>query len=274
MCKTLFELAWKAIHQVVVAYDKDCKKIKTFGSGFFYKYKNQLFFITADHVVHPNEHDEQLRSGEESYLWVFNNKHHSSELAERITPIPQIYSFDKVDIFDPTSVEIPDMQDVAVAVIENDFKETILTHELKKQEEIIVKGGEPKIGLCEELSAPLLKTDYCIVESCTHWNIGGGIRIERENAIYQDLQLCDSDKDGNFILKYPNKINANYWVGLSGSPVFKDTGHVIGMIIKVYEHNDTMKVIPINQIHKLLDYIIQLEQSKSSTNETDETPNN
>ena len=51
--KSVFEFAWLSTQQVVVTDDKKGEKIIGFGSGFFFHYRDHLFFVTADHVSHP-----------------------------------------------------------------------------------------------------------------------------------------------------------------------------------------------------------------------------
>ena len=95
--KSVFEFAWLTTQQIVVTSDKEGTKVKGFGSGFFLQYKERLFFVTADHVAHPDDFDVGIRLGKDDYVWVFNNKNSTTELATMLTPVGGIYYFDKMD---------------------------------------------------------------------------------------------------------------------------------------------------------------------------------
>ncbi len=263
--KTVYEFAWLVTHQIVVTEDKDGRVIKDFGSGFFFHYRDRLFFVTAGHVSHPDDFDEGIRLGKEDYVWVFNNINSTTELATMLTPIGGIYSFDQFDINDELSFEIPDMKDISFAILPNTFTFTFLTQELRVDEQIIVPAGEEKLIVNSECAAELTSSDYCLVEGCVMWNNIDGIKVSRCNAIYHDLTLAGTDKDGYYILKHSEPVEYDKWVGLSGAPVFSDQGRLIGMIIEVNEHDDTIRVVPIKKITELMDYAINLEASIEKT---------
>lgn len=259
--ESVYELSWMATQQVIVTSDNKGEKIKGFGSGFFIEYKDKLFFITADHVVHIEDHEVQMRVGKDDYIWVINNINSNEELSTMLTPIGGLYSFDQINLIDDLSLEIPDMEDISFAILPNSFKNPFLTNELKIEDKILVPCGKEKIIIKSECLDEIKETDYCLVESCVHWNLDG-IKLNRSNCIYQDLKLDGIDAQGDIILKYPFKIIHKDWAGISGAPVFNDSGRLIGMIIEVSEHNDTIKVIPMKKILKLMDIALFHESIK------------
>lgn len=258
---SVFELAWFATQQVLVTSDDRALDIQGFGSGFFLQYRNKLFFITADHVTHINDFKEGIRLGKDNYVWVFNN-HNTKELATVLTPIRGLFSFDMIDIKDRLSFDIPDMQDVTFSILPNSFKIPFLTHELRDSDNnLVVAAGKEKIILKSECISELEEFDYCLIEGCVEWKITNDIRIERSNAIHLDLKFKDIDREGYYTLSYPNRIIYQHWAGLSGGPVFNDTCQLIGMIISVNETDNTIKVMPMKKITKLMDYAIKYENS-------------
>ena len=258
--KSVYEFAWLTTQQIVVTEDEKGKIIKGFGSGFFFLYRNKLFFVTADHVSHPDDFDKGIRLGKDDFVWVFNNKNSTTELATMLTPIGGIYSFDQFDINDELSFEIPDMKDISFAILPNSFKYPFLTHELRVEEQLIVPAGKEKLVIKSECATELTSTDYCLVEGCVLWEIIDGIKFFRCNAIHQDLTLIGIDDEGYYILKHSEHIEYNKWAGLSGGPVFSDQGRLIGMIIEVNEKDDTIRVIPIKKITELMDCAIKYEE--------------
>lgn len=262
--KSVYEFAWLATQQVVVTSDKEAQDIKGFGSGFFFQYKERLFFVTADHVSHPNDYNEGLRLEREDYVWVFNNKNVSAELATILTPVEGIYSFDLYDLRNKLSVIIPDMVDVCFSILPNSFSFPFLTHELSANDIVVVPAGIEKIIIKEECVTRLACDDYCLVEGCVQWDVNDTIRLHRKNAIHQDLTLDSIDSNGNYKLKYPNRVVYGDWAGLSGAPVFNDKSRLVGMIIEINEVEGTILVVPMEKIMKFMDFALKYEESLSN----------
>lgn len=250
-----------ATQQVVVTSDMGAQNIKGFGSGFFFQYKDRLFFVTADHVSHPDDYSEGLRLEREDYVWVFNNKNASAGLATMLTPIKGIYSFDFYDLRSKISIVIPDMVDVCFSILPNAFKSPFLTHELSVNGSVVVPAGREKFIIKEECVTRLTGDDYCLVEGCVHWDVKDAIRLCRENAIHQDLTLESIDSNGNYKLKYANHVVYDDWAGLSGAPVFNDKVQLIGMVIEVNVTDDTILVFPMEKIMKYMDFALKYEKS-------------
>lgn len=257
--KSVFEFAWLTTQQIAVTSDKEGTNIKGFGSGFFLQYKERLFFVTADHVAHPDDFEVGIRLGKDDYVWVFNNKNSTTELATMLTPIGGIYYFDKMDFNDELSFEILDMKDIAFAILPNSFKAPFLTHELKCDDEVIVAPGREKVIVKSECIAELSKEDYCLMEGCVHWDIKG-VRFERCNAIYCDLRLNDVDSEGYYLLEPTIPVVYKDWAGLSGGPVYNDKCQLIGMAISVSEVKDIVRVVPMEKITNLMDMAIRYEE--------------
>lgn len=260
--KSIHELAWLTTQQIVVTSDKKGCHIKTFGSGFFFQYRDKMFLVTADHVSHSDDFDEGKRLGKDYYLWVFNNISSTIELSTMLTPIGGLFSFDQLNTEDELSFDIPDMKDISFAMLPNSFKHPFLTHELKIDKDVIVEAGKEKLFISSECVAELSDTDYCLIEGCVKWDIKNGITLPRYNVFHQDLKLERINEDGYYILKYPNPVIYEEWAGLSGGPVFNDKGNLIGMAISVYEENATICVIPIKKITDLIDLAIDFENKK------------
>ncbi len=258
---SIYEYAWLTTQQIVVTSDKDGQHIKGFGSGFFFSYKDRLFLVTADHVSHPDDFDTGIRLGKDDFVWVFNNKNSSTELATVLTPIGGLYYFDNIDLMDSLSFQIPDLKDITFAILPNSFKYPFLAHELCIEKQVIVPKGKEKVIINSQCASELKESDYCLIEGCVRWNIVNGIRINRYNVIHQDLRLEDINNDGYYILKHSIHVCYDDWAGLSGGPVFNNNYRLIGMAIRVNEQNDTVLVMPINKITKLMDYVIQYEDS-------------
>ena len=143
--KSVYEFAWLTTQQIVVTSEINGSNIKGFGSGFFFQYRDKLFFVTADHVSHSDDFEEGMRLGRDEYVWVLNNKNSTSELATMLTPVGGLFSFDQMNVEDELSFEIPDMKDITFAILPNSFKYPFLTHELRVNNSVIVAAGKEKL---------------------------------------------------------------------------------------------------------------------------------
>lgn len=255
--KSVYEFAWLTTQQIVVTSDKNGSNIKGFGSGFFFQYRDKLFFVTADHVIHPDDFEEGMRLGRDDYVWVLNNRNSSTELATMFTPIGGLFSFDQMNVEDDLSFEIPDMKDITFAMLSNFFKFPFLTHELRVDDSVIVAAGKEKLIISSHSMTELKDTDYCLIEGCVQWDIKDGIKLYRCNEIHQDLTLESIDVDGYYNLKCSSPVKYDEWAGLSGGPVFNDKFNLIGMVISVSEVKDTVRVVPMKKITELMDYAIR-----------------
>lgn len=258
--KSVYEFAWLTTQQILVTSDAKGQHIKGFGSGFFFLYKDKLFFVTADHISHSDDFEKGIRLGKDDFVWVLNNVNHEKELASMITPIAGLFSFDMMNIEDELSFRIPEMKDISFAILPNSFNYPFLTHELKIDEDIIVAGGEEKLIIRSQCTEVLKDTDFCLIEGCVQWDIKDGIRLVKCNAIYQDLRFEGLDTNDYYILKHSAPIKYKDWAGLSGAPVFNDNNRLIGMAIRISEIDDTVIVVPMGKITELMDLVIKYEE--------------
>lgn len=257
----LIDVVWLSTHQVVVTKDEEAQRINNWGSGFFFQYRERLFFVTADHVAHFDDFEAGERLGKDYYVWAFNNKNAQDALATMLTPINGIFSFDLFNL-DDVLPEIPELKDIAFSIISEPIKETFVTHDLRDNDgNTLVQPGRIKICLREDHVEELKPSDHCIVASCVRWKTNG-IRLERYNAIHEGLELKEINDEGYYVLKYPAPVIVDDWRGISGGPVFNQEGDLIGMLIEVDENYDTITVVPMKTIMRLMDYAIQYEESK------------
>lgn len=70
----LREILIKTNYQLVIHKEKTFDNFPiAYGSGFFINYKNNLFFITADHNIHYEDHQRNERLGTDNYVGILNN---------------------------------------------------------------------------------------------------------------------------------------------------------------------------------------------------------
>ena len=252
------EFLWCISQQLVVAKDKAMVNITGFGSGFFIMHEDSLFFVTADHVLHWDDHKKGERISKDSYLFIANNKR-GEGLTSAYTPLGEFYYFDKYDFadlfgskdIDPEVASIPELQDFAFCLRKNEFQCQFYTHELSDCDgNVIVPSNLEKLIISSQAATTPNKEDYYIVAGCVMYNVVGA-RIDRCNTIHQDMKFDRMDSD-NIILKSPENIIYEHWAGLSGSPVLNQSGKLLGVIIRVNCETNEVTIIPIDKILRIM----------------------
>ena len=262
------EYLWRVSQQLVVAKDKEMKQICGFGSGFFMYHNDNLFFVTADHVLHGDDFEKGERISKEDSLFVANNVR-GEGLTSAYTPLGEFYFFDKYNFedfikgknVDVGSLSIPEMQDYTFCLRENKFECPFLTHALLDYDQsVIVPGKLEKLIISSRAIVEPEKEDYYIVAGCVKYNVVEGIRIDRANALHQDMRYKQMENN-RIILQSPENIKYEYWAGLSGSPVLNHQGMLLGIIVAVRELTNEVVVVPIKEVIDKMNYVLKLNNN-------------
>jgi len=88
------------------------------------------------------------------------------------------------------------------------------------------------------------------------------IRFCRTNAPYGDLRYIEA-KDGLFRFQCTFHVIYDNWAALSGSLMFDSDGLSVGMSVRVDPDTDSVWVMPMKTILRLIDYAIAHENSNS-----------
>ena len=261
------EYLWRVSQQLIVAEDKEMTNICGYGSGFFLQYQDRLFFVTADHVLHMEDYKQGVRISEESFLFVANNVR-GEGLTSAYTPLGDFYFFDKYNFekliagqdLDMNVLAIPELQDYTFCLRKNSFECPFLTHALLDYDgEVIVPEKLEKLIISSRAIVSPNEQDYYIVGGCVKYKIVDGVRIDRYNAIHQDMRYIRIENE-RIILHSPEDVKYEYWAGLSGSPVLNHQGLLLGVIVEIREIENEVVVVPIDEILKKMDYIIKLSK--------------
>lgn len=258
MCKTVFEFAWRATQQIAIypAGCTDMSKIDGWGSGFFLRYRDKDFFVTADHCVHMDDFINGERICDAAQIYIFNNQSLKGEFLTMLTPVGGFYYFEKIDMQLP---EIPDMLDFTFCIIDSTFSNVFLTHELSVDGEQLCAAAKEKFIIREAAISEFNKDQYYLVEGTCLNEIRNGMINMRCNAIFCDLKFEHYDSDGYAVLSCQISFNQNELCGLSGAPVFDDDYHLVGMLVQVREVDRTFRVVPIKKILSFMDYVLDIE---------------
>lgn len=252
----LREILVKTNYQLVIHKEKDFKNLPVaYGSGFFLNYQDNLFFLTADHNIHYNDHQENERLGADNYVGILNNISHQEELSTVITPVGGFYFMEKFDISEPDLGY--ELFDVAISMVDRrKFEAPFLTDEKLVEEtgEIIVSPKEPKYEFLEEhIAEPNEEHSYYVY---------GKIKPEIKGIILHRVGTFKSNlkfirKAGQYLLLQTEDIITDHddWAGLSGSPVLNQEGKCIGVLCSVIVNTTSIFVKPFEKILPLLQTI-------------------
>lgn len=243
---SVLELSIKSTQRLSVSKHeyKKCENIKLFGSGFLMKIKGKIRLLTADHVVHYDDYEEGRRVEDEDNVFLeLNMKKGLSQLCYRLGNF-QHFDIICLEKYEESrdEIEYTDFIDFAYYTFEDnkDFKETSV------QEEISM------FFLDESITTDFNNGDLCIVSGIIKRKVKtGGVIIGGEPHSYEDLSFV-SEKDGVYTLQYPCEIIKDDWIGLSGAPVFSDKGALVGMLLEVSEHDNTVQVLSMKKIFSLV----------------------
>ena len=252
-----YSISWRSTHQLIVAKDTDHDFSNPigWGSGFYLRVNEKCVFVTADHVVHMEDHEVGERTGVENCIAIMT-QYKCDELQTPILPIGELNTFESFDITDEITDEagnlvyIPELIDVAFKIFENDII-PIRMSPLSIDGVEFVKDGDYDIVISESACRDITSNDYCLITGRVHTKISG-LMIKSDLTIYQDIKYLRTDSDGNFILSYTGPVVHDDWAGLSGAPVITDSQFCIGMIIEINENDNTLKVMPITYILRLI----------------------
>lgn len=289
-------VAFLATLQLVIPDTCNSDKIKGFGSGFLLRHKDRLFFITADHVVHLDDHDPANETGQRIGIdyspQIITNIKIEGELKSINLPVGGFYhltgfGFDKdsldnpekfisifnkiidgvIDINDeklPLDVRIASLPDMAISELKEPLSVPLLSNQVIMQnKEVLIQEGMPKLSLFSTHSKNFNNDNRYLVAGTICNEIKNSTVLNRINVLHEGLIFERLDNDRYAILKIPTlvEVDIQYWAGLSGAPILDDNGLLAGMLIRGPEKEPFVTAVPIEKIIWFLDMIIKNEDN-------------
>ncbi|TWI85872.1 hypothetical protein IQ13_1041 [Lacibacter cauensis] len=257
----LTEILVKTTYQIVISKEKSFQSIPiAFGAGFFLNYKSNLFFLTADHNIHIDDHKINERTGVDNFLCVFNNISDRETFTTMMTPIGGFYYMESFDIAKEDLN--PQLIDVAISLVDKKkFEAPFVTDEDIKDEngKSLVAPKELKFEFMDEHIIEPLSADTFFIFGKIRPRFKG-LFLHWDSTFKSDLKFIA--KFGRYLLLNTQDEIADYedWAGLSGSPVLNQDGKCIGVLCSVIEGTKSVFVKPFNEILPLLDTIILHEK--------------
>lgn len=284
----LDKLVFLSTIQLFVTETEKADKIRGFGNGFFLMHNDSTYFITADHLIHLDDHDVSnetgQRIGKDFIAHIITNIGVKNEIATVTLPTSGYYYLtgfrldrddyksdedflsaflkiinNEVKIDDetlPIETRIADFPDIAITEILKPLEYLPLSNiVIDKNQELIVEDKEPKLFLHTTSISEISENSTYIVGGTVKNDIKNSCVIYRENVCHADLKFHAIEKDGNILLETPEEPKIENWSGLSGAPVFNDKGLLVGMLLRGPVTEPIITVMPIKKIMHFLEQI-------------------
>ena len=269
----LNEIIWRNNYQLITIDPDDNNFSDPFyGSAFFLTYKKRIWFITANHVVHPDLFDYCIhRDNQEhpyEYKYFLVNNENSRIKLEELTHLLRfsffykheqgIFSYEDLKNAGINAPSLFKIIDIALCELKNVLPETFLTHRLSDvNENILVKEGLTKLLISsEQFIEPNINDQYFIYGAVKNKYIDEH-NFNRCNAMHCNLQYVKEHEE-QYMFKNPTAITQDEWQAISGSAVFNQDGKVVGIAVRIYLNS--IMAIPSKTILELIDRVI--EQNK------------
>ncbi|WP_316805320.1 hypothetical protein [Pedobacter nototheniae] len=254
---SLEELLVKTSYQTQTTLDNDklCENPLAFGSGFIVKYENEKFFITADHNLHLDDYEDEIKRTEKEYIVsIFNNYSPPDNfLSTVLTPLQGFYYMEQFNLAKPDlAVELVDITLCMLKDINLQYPFLCDDAKYKNQQKLIIP--------VECFAQPQADENYFIFGQIKTRQ--EGIRLEREKTAKNYLRF--NSKAGDYLLFNTPEIikDLEEWAGLSGSPVISENGSCVGVLCSVNVNSNSIFVMPIGIVKMLIEESVRLEKLK------------
>jgi len=233
--------------QQVISYLSDTEY--NVANGFFVSYCGYYYFITANHAITYDEIGES-KPFEEVYLILHIN---GQELTTKAIKLSNWQTIDLYKVIQTESIfprmKLDEIEDIAFCSIypsglRNNIVE--LPFRLKEaQPNSCVKKQIYSIPLSNDIATPNIENNYYLAGKI----LNGSNSYIQEYVEYFYKNIKFIGMAGKFyVFQMPTNISNENIKGLSGSPVFDSNKKCIGMAIRYCEYNNTVVVLPIEEI--------------------------
>lgn len=271
--------AWLKCHQVVVAepYHTDLSDPKGYGSGFEIQFQGRRFFLSAGHVLDarnfsddPDRQDDFVGWEKEDLCGVpmgVNDEPVRQSMSIKLSGIYKFVGAQRQK--DAEDVTFPEPVDFCFC--ESDWKlkgaKTIGFADAKRS--VRFAAGEKKTFFTEDQfpdGEPVTDDEFFVIGTILGID-RSGMNMTANHQFHPGLKF-QSVIDGDLYLASHEAIDKkSEWSGLSGSPVVKSDGKLLGMLLKVSESDGLIRVMPTREILRIIDQSIRIEKSGIDTHE-------
>lgn len=265
----IFNNVWSTYNkcfQIMVSpsYHKNLGDPKGFGSGFILNYRGTNYFITADHVTSPHNHPDFVQWGNDCICGVASGYNDTKTHSHLCVPLESRFEFvkspkptDENDLVFPEEVdftfcEAPKKLYTCVT-LGFTLPHSILSFPCNQRKDGFVQSDLINMDEVKNSSyfviGTILGVDNITNDGCVKHKAHLNLRFSRyddEIIVLTTSYIINRERD---------------WAGLSGSPVVSDDGKLLGMLLRVSDGFNEIRVMPISSIISKIDLIQRMEQN-------------
>lgn len=250
-------------------YHRNLGDPKSFGSGFVLMYHGRLYFITADHVVSPDNETDFVQWGDDWICGIPIGINDEENHASVCLPLTGRIEFVKGNILSEDNLEFPEPIDLAFSNVDTKILKCKSLGFNIYPSIFCFSAGENK--KCFEESNIINPEEY---ENSNYFIIGSIVRINEnsqeaslDHKLHYNLKFKEIDGE-NIVLESTSIIDRKKdWSGLSGSPVVNEEGRLLGMLIRAANGYNNVIVMSIEAIISKINQIERLRQMGHNLNE-------
>jgi hypothetical protein len=263
-------MAYRKCYQVIVSkpYHKNFSNPIGFGSGFIIQYANRMWFVTADHVVSPDNNPDFVSWGNDCLCGIPTGVNDEDKHQHITLLLKDRYEFVVAEQQrTPDDPVFPKMVDISFADADyfvGNCKS--LGFYDKNFPSVAVESGSDKLYFTSNeiiLDGGISEGPFFVIGS-----ILGIKRIDMVKSDHLHVNLTyDRQADGEIVLKTKNPIDIKEWSGLSGLPVVDYNGRVLGALLRATPNDTKVYVEPMKHVIEKIRQVISLMNSGVDFNE-------
>lgn len=236
------------------------------GSGFFFKRKDKLFFVTADHVCHPFDHKPKViqRAYKDKDVGIVNNHVEKDENGVEmpiITPVGGFYYFDKIKFTPDKGFEDFKPFDATFSILGKDR----FQYPFKNEGFRFLDGSTVEAGLnmiiipSEAIVTPASEDWYIVYGHTSHRLADDGVHLAWDTTIHNEMKYLRENGD-YYVLKPAEPIDNKKWEGISGAPVLNQKGGLLGILCGGMPRLNEIYVMKMSAVLALMDSTLTIEE--------------
>lgn len=236
------------------------------GSGFFFKHKDKVFLVTADHVCHPFDHKPNAtqRAYKDKDVGIVNNHAEKDENGVEIpilTPVGGFYYFDKFKFTPDKGFEDYKPFDATFAILGKDrFQFPFKNEGFRFLDGTTVESGLNMIIIpSEAIVTPATEDWYIVYGHTNHRLADDGVHLAWDTTIHDEMKYLRDNGD-YYVLKPAEPIDNKKWEGISGAPVLNQKGGLLGILCGGIPPRNEIFVMKMSAVLALMDSTLTIEE--------------
>lgn len=235
---------------------------EAYGTGFMVLWKENVFFVTADHIAHVKDHDLKMRTGEDNVVGVHTYIRH--DLTSCVILLSNSFYAERYNV----KTDEFERMDVCVTKLTREQTNIpFFTPEVIIPERKIQKGERMLIITEENFAEPNVDDTYYVCGHI-HPKIKNGIYIEYQKAFKGGLKFKLQNGDNLLFNTEDVIVDDEEWRGVSGAPIINQDGKCVGIVTSVNEGSKMVWGCSVATIKLIIEMSLRTKKQDLSQNGT------